>query len=146
MFPASGLYRAVAAADCGLPENRIRLGGTLDRAVLGSIRDRLRRAGVGPYRLLTCDVTDLVVDLRTLDGLARLQLTVRRLGVELRYEGAPERLTELAALVGLDDVLPFRRGSGVEPRRQPEEREQPLGVEEEHDAADLAVRHVEDLQ
>jgi hypothetical protein len=66
-----------------------------------------------------------MTDLATIEALARLQLAARRLGLELRLREVPEELRELIAFVGLSGVL------GVEPRRQPEEREQRLGVEEE---------------
>jgi hypothetical protein len=64
------------------------------------------------------------VDIRTVDALARLQLTARRLGWELRLRYPPRELVELIDLVGLTDVL------RVEPVRKPEEREQPVDVEE----------------
>jgi anti-anti-sigma regulatory factor len=61
----------------------------------------------------------------TLGLLARAQLEARRLGFEVRLCSVPPDVCELIGLAGLDDVLP------VEPRRQPEEREERLGVEEE---------------
>jgi hypothetical protein len=64
------------------------------------------------------------VDIRTVDALARLQLTARRLGWELRLRYPPRELVELIDLAGLTDVL------RVEPVRKPEEREQPVDVEE----------------
>jgi anti-anti-sigma regulatory factor len=59
-----------------------------------------------------------------LDFLARLNLEARRRGVELRLRDVSPALGELLSLAGLDDVL-------VEVRRQPEEREERRGVEEE---------------
>jgi anti-anti-sigma regulatory factor len=70
---------------------------------------------------------------RTLDALARLVLSARRRGLELRVVAAPPALRELVALAGLDDAL------GLEPERQPEEREEPLRVEEEGEVGDRAV-------
>ena len=64
--------------------------------------------------------------LLAVDVLARLRLTARRHGIDLRLSAAPE-LCELIAFLGLDDAL------RVESRRQPEEGEQPLGVEEERE-------------
>lgn len=58
------------------------------------------------------------------DVLARLRLTARRHGLELRLTAPPD-VCELIAFLGLEDAL------RVEPRRQPEQREEPLGVEEE---------------
>jgi hypothetical protein len=68
--------------------------------------------------------------LRAVDALARLQLAARRVGVELRLRHAPVELRELIALAGLEEAL------RVEPRGQPEEREERLGVEEEAELDD----------
>ena len=69
-------------------------------------------------------------DLRTVDALARLQLAARRLGFELRLCSASPELLELVDFAGLAAVL------RVEPRRQAEQREQRLGVEEERQLGD----------
>jgi anti-anti-sigma regulatory factor len=83
---------------------------------------------------IVCDVGSLTdADAVTIDALARLQLAVRRQGLEIRLRNALPELRELITLIGLDDVL------RVEPGGQPEEREQPLGVEEEGELADPAV-------
>ena len=81
-------------------------------------------------RVVVCDVGGLTADIVTVDALARLQLTARRLGrrIELRH-GTPE-LARLLAFAGLAEVL------GVGPRRQAEEREQPFRVEERVDRGD----------
>ena len=66
------------------------------------------------------------------DVLARLQLVARRHGFELRVLETGEEVRCVIELAGLSAVL------ALEPRRQPEEREQRLGVEEEgqlHDPA-----------
>ena len=68
--------------------------------------------------------------LGTLDVLARLQLAARRRGHEMRLVGASRELRELIAFAGLETALP------VEPRRQPEEREEGVGVEEERELDD----------
>jgi len=70
------------------------------------------------------------MSLAVVDVLARLQLAARRCGRELHVRDASPELLELIALAGLEDVL------GVEPRRQAEEREEPLGVEEERQLSD----------
>lgn len=72
----------------------------------------------------------MAADLSTVDALARLQLEARRLGLELRLVEASDELLELVDLAGLVVVL------GVEPRRQAEEREERLGVEEERQLGD----------
>ena len=84
-----------------------------------------------------CDVSALTdPDLADLGALARLQLTTRRGGRELRLVGAGERLRELIALAGLADQLPLLDGPDsirpilLQPRGQPEHREQRIGVEE----------------
>jgi len=64
------------------------------------------------------------VDLRTVDTLARLRLAGKRLGFEVRLTPT-EELVELLELAGLVEVL-----------WKPEEREQPLGVEEERQLGD----------
>jgi STAS domain len=97
--------------------------------------------------LLRCD--DVVIfevgalvdpDLATVDALARLQLTARRLGRRAVLRGAPAELRDLLELAGLCDVV------GVAPNRlrlrlggQTEEGEQPGGVEEEGEPGDPPV-------
>jgi len=66
-----------------------------------------------------------VCDLATVDALAQLALAARRLGLELRLAQAPAELLELIALAGLEQALCGQSGG------QPEQREQPRGVEEE---------------
>jgi len=79
-----------------------------------------------------CDVGFLAPDARTVDALARFQLTARRHGLELRLRHASGELRELLAFMGLADVL------RVEPGGQAEQREQSAGVEEEGKLADPA--------
>jgi anti-anti-sigma regulatory factor len=66
----------------------------------------------------------------TVDALARLALAARRRGCQLRLRGLPRELRELIELAGLTAVL------GLEPRREAEEREERLGVEEEGELGD----------
>ena len=72
-----------------------------------------------------------MADLGTVESLARLQLAARRSGLHLRLRHVPNELRELITFVGLAEVL-----LGVEPRRQAEEREQRVGVEEEGELDD----------
>ena len=74
-----------------------------------------------------------MAELGIVDALARLQLAARRSGYEVAVTAAPSDLVELIELAGLSDIL------GVEPRRQAEEREERLGVEEERELPDSAV-------
>ena len=73
------------------------------------------------------------VSLATVEALARLQLAARRMGLDLRLNVVSRELRDLIQLAGLTQVL------GVEPRGQPEEREQRVGVEEEGELGDAIV-------
>ena len=75
----------------------------------------------------------MTVDLRTVDVLTRAHLAGRRMGYELRLCRAPPELVDLIAFVGLADVL------GVEARRETEQREEALRVEEEGELGDLSA-------
>jgi anti-anti-sigma regulatory factor len=70
-------------------------------------------------------------DEHTLDALAHLQLTARRLGASIRLRDAAPALVNLIELAGLADVLEVG-GSGVEVERQVEEREEVRVDEEIH--------------
>ena len=90
-------------------------------------------------QVVVCDVSALVdPDLGTVDALARLQLTARRVGCQIQVRHACCHLQELLALVGLDEVVPCPAGSALEPGGQAEQREQPRGVQEEGDPGDPA--------
>jgi hypothetical protein len=87
-------------------------------------------AQMRPSRLV-CDASELRdPDVGTVADLARLQLAARRLDLEVVLRNASVELFELVAFVGLADVL------RVELQRQPEEREERLGVEEERELDD----------
>ncbi len=81
--------------------------GPIDRAEIPRLCHRVRR-------LVEFGGTDLVVDVSalpapdvvTVDALARMQLTARRLGREIRVQHACDRLVELLVLTGLADVVP----------------------------------------
>jgi len=56
--------------------------------------------------VLVCDVGGIrATDATTIDGLARLQLTARRLGCQVRLRNASDELHGLLALAGLCDVV-----------------------------------------
>jgi ABC-type transporter Mla MlaB component len=58
--------------------------------------------------LVTCDVSTICAcDFLTIDALARLGLTVRRLGCSLQLQGASDGLVALIAFSGLQSVLPL---------------------------------------
>jgi hypothetical protein len=67
------------------------------------------------------------MDIGSVDTVARMQLAAKRLGFRLRLAPTEEML-ELLELCGLVEVL-----------GEPEEREEPLGVEEEGELGDAAV-------
>lgn len=68
--------------------------------------------------------------LAEIDHIARLQLAAHSQGCELKLKNANEALLELIGFAGLAEVL------RVEVEREAEEREQPRGVEEEHQLGD----------
>ena len=80
---------------------------------------------------IDCDVAAVrKPDLSTVEALARVELTVKRLGSGIRLLGASVDLLELLAFCG----VPLE--SVDEPERQPEHREEPGGVKEERDPGD----------
>jgi hypothetical protein len=89
-----------------------------------------------PETPIDCDVAGVEADLCAMDALAYAALTARRLGCRVVLRHASRELQEAISLVGLADVLPCIGDSAVESRRQAEEGEDPLGVEEKRDAAD----------
>lgn len=117
------------------------LTGPVARADIPGICDRARtilvRTGADP---LVCDVRGLEApDDGTIEALARVQLTGRRLGRDVRFRGAGAALREALVLLGLRDVLDVGSLSGVRTRRQAEQREQALGIQEEADPGDPAA-------
>ncbi|HEY3211380.1 MAG TPA: sulfate transporter [Actinomycetota bacterium] len=80
--------------------------------------------------LTVCDARALVdPDAVTVDAVARLQLTARRLGRQVQLRHACDELHELLALMGLRDVL-LVCGEllPLEPGGQAEEREKARGA------------------
>jgi anti-anti-sigma regulatory factor len=81
---------------------------------------------------IVCDVSGLAPDASALDLLARLQLTARRHGLDLRLRHVSQELNDLLELAGLQVVL------RVETSGQAEERKECRGVEEERELDDPA--------
>jgi hypothetical protein len=82
-------------------------------------------------RTIVCDVSALAApDVATIDALVRFQLVARRRGFEIRLRHASDELQELLTFAGLGGVLRLEAG------RQPEQREERLGVEEEGELDD----------
>jgi ABC-type transporter Mla MlaB component len=99
-----------------------------------------RRAAESDADVIVCDVRGLVrPDALTVNALARVQLTARRLGRRVRLLDAPPELLDLLRFFGLDEALPAAADLVVEPLGQAEEREEPRGVEERVEPGDPAV-------
>jgi ABC-type transporter Mla MlaB component len=120
------------------PEIELGMSGRIERAEIPGLCERVQvLLTLQAVDRLVCDVGAIVApDAVTVDALARLQLTARRLGREVRIRHAPRELQELLALMGLSDVVPLSDSSALEVGRQAEEREVDLRVEEEADPAD----------
>ncbi len=56
-------------------------------------------------KVVVCDVGTLAADAVTIEALARLQLTARRLGRRIRLQRTSCDLDRLLEFAGLDDVL-----------------------------------------
>ena len=63
---------------------------------------------------IVCDVGTFPPDAAAIDTLARLQLTARRLGLELRLRHASNELQDLLAFAGLREVLRVEAGGQAE--------------------------------
>jgi hypothetical protein len=73
------------------------------------------------------------MELELVDALARLQLVAARNGRSVVIAEPPQDLVDLIELCGLEDVL------RVEVRRQAEQREERLGIEEERELDDPSI-------
>ena len=81
------------------------------------VRDLLAGSEAG---LVVCDLSGLAdVGLAAVDALARLQLTVRRLGHRIQFWRMPRELLELLVLSGLDQLLPAAPGREGAPDNPP---------------------------
>jgi ABC-type transporter Mla MlaB component len=97
------------------------------------VRSLVQASGTGH---VICDVGAVVhPDAVTVEALARMQLTARRLGGRLKFQNACGELRDLLSVSGLSDVLPCDELT-LEARGHTEEGEPPRGVEEERDPAD----------
>jgi STAS domain len=103
--------------------------GLADVPALCERAERVLQAAPGSS--LECDVADVgSPSMTTIEALARVELTARRLGGDIRLSGASVELLELLALCGLPIEL------ALEAEGQPEQREEALRVEEERDPGD----------
>ncbi|SFK48068.1 STAS domain-containing protein [Streptomyces pini] len=133
--------------------------GPVTRAGIPRLCERL-------HRVLNRTRTDPVVvdagefcaaDMVTVEALARMQLTARRMGRRIRLGEADDELLRLIAWAGLDGAVPTvgagagavpcrGRSAGSEARGQPEQGEQPRGVQKGVERGDPAAGHLHDLQ
>jgi hypothetical protein len=118
--------------------NDLVIGDQISPAAMAGLCERVRGLLQGGAQLIVCDVSGLAPDAATIDALARVQLTARRLGGRIRLRNACIELRELVAFTGLSDVLPLCAPLRLEPRGEAEEGEQTRGVQEETDADDPA--------
>ena len=116
------------------------LDGRISAGDVPALVERLRpELAAGSTPLVTCDVERVApTDIGTVDALARLALAIRRCGARMRIERASPELRDLLGLAGLRRVVPCD-DLFVEVVGQPEQREEPLGVQEERDPADPPV-------
>jgi hypothetical protein len=78
------------------------------RADVPWLCERVRLLLEGASLGVVCDVGALGdPDAVTIDALVRLQLTARRLGLEVRLRHACDELTGLLSWMGLTDVMPL---------------------------------------
>jgi hypothetical protein len=90
--------------------------------------------------LVVCDVDALVnPDIGTVDVLARLALTARRLGCRVQLRHARRRLKDLVALVGLCGAGSPSENLPLELEGQAEQREHASGVQERGQPGDLTA-------
>ena len=84
------------------------IGGLLTPSGILGHCERLHLLLEGCSGPVVCDLGTLDgPDAGTVDALARLQLTARRLGRQVRLRNASSELQELLALMGLCDALPL---------------------------------------
>jgi len=82
------------------------IGRPIDRAGIPALCDRARAVfECDDPGIVDCDIRALAPDAVSIDALARLQLTGRRLGRQIRLRHCSRELRELLAFVGLADVL-----------------------------------------
>lgn len=115
------------------------IDGRIARADVPGLCERVRVVlEAGDADVVVCDVGALVEpDVGTVDALARLTLTARRLGCQVRLRDTSRELQQLLALAGLDDVVLRSAELRPGPRGQTEQRKQACGVEEEVESDDL---------
>lgn len=116
------------------------LDGPLAPGDVRALVERLQPLlAAGPGSTVRCNVEGVAApDMGTVDALARLALAIRRAGCRMLLSRPSTELLELLGLAGLTRILPCG-DLPVEVVRQPEQREEALGVEEERDPGDATV-------
>ena len=95
------------------PDTAVMTLATHARADVPAACDGLRElVGARDADVVVCDVAAIAADLMTIEVLARLRLTARRLGCRLELRNASCALQELIGFCGLRDVLPSERRAG----------------------------------
>ncbi|MGH3366032.1 MAG: STAS domain-containing protein [Nocardioidaceae bacterium] len=107
-------------------------------------RDQLEADGAD---LVVCDVAALVdPDATAVDAVARLQLTARRVGCQVRLRNVSCAMRDLLSFSGLGEVVRLVADSRAEPRGELEQREQSVGVQERVDPDHPPRGYLDDLQ
>ena len=139
-----------SVADPSMPTQPNTIILAVDTLDPDEVPDLIEHLGPGIVRgdatIIVCDLARLAdADMATVDALARLALRARRIGCAVTLRDPSTELLELVGLAGLGEVLPCAADSGLEVVGKPEERKEPLGVEEEGDAGEPAVAELEHL-
>ena len=124
------------------PAVELIVGERIERADIPGLCDQARQglSDAIDAEGLVCDLGAVRnPDAVTIDALARLQLTARRLDREVLLRRASRELLDLLEFMGLSEALPLCSASGLETARQAEQRKEGGGVEEERDPADPAT-------
>ncbi len=90
--------------------------------------------------VIVIDVRGLLANASSIEAIVRMQLAVRRRGREIRLHRVSPELEGLLSFVGLSGVVETGGAGGTDSGRrggrQPEQREQPRGVQERVDRDD----------
>lgn len=116
------------------------MAGPITDGDVPALIERLTAVIVGiDADVIVCDVSTLPPRARSIEALARLQLTARRHNRHIRLRHLSPCLEHLLELVGLADVIAGTARSGEQGHRRPEDREHPLRVQERVDRDDPPV-------
>ncbi len=115
------------------------ISASIDCAGIPALCARVGMLPEGRAADVVCDVGALMnPDVAAVDAVARLALTARRLGHDIRLVHTSNKLEELLGFVGLYEAVGLGRGLPLESGGQSEERKHAGGVEEEDDPGDPA--------